>query len=306
VAPAGAEAERQSPQYLDATHTPSESQVYSVMYRETQSKGVGERYFGPKELMAKTGIRSDRTIRRAIDGLLEKLSIEIVTFRQGDPLGPLYRVYRPKEIERRRRDAGIEIHPQSKKIITPAITGVGAGVATGVGAGGSDRGSSDRGTPATPTGVTGVADAGASIKYRNTIGGDGQSAAGSSSNSARAVADDEAFAGLRSAMAGETGREVSAAALAELDELLTAEFKLAAGRADGVSAPAAFFAEHLRRRLWKKDKRQLDGEEKSVGGGQAGAAKVDAARCPDCFGTGMWYPEGFEKGVARCQHTHLL
>jgi hypothetical protein len=98
---------------------------------------------------------------------------------------------------------------------------------------------------------------------------------------------------------------VEASALAELDELLTSEFKLAAGRADGVSAPGAFFAEHLRRRLWKKEKRQLEEEGKAVGGRQSAAAKVDASKCPDCFGTGMYYPEGFEKGVARCGHARL-
>lgn len=33
--------------------------------------------------------------------------------------------------------------------------------------------------------------------------------------------------------------------------------------------------------------------------------KVDASRCPDCFGSGMWYPGGFDKGVARCSHEKL-
>lgn len=33
--------------------------------------------------------------------------------------------------------------------------------------------------------------------------------------------------------------------------------------------------------------------------------KVDISDCPDCFGTGMWYPEGFDKGVARCRHERL-
>jgi hypothetical protein len=116
--------------------------------------------------------------------------------------------------------------------------------------------------------------------------------------------DDEAFAGLRSAMAAETGRGVPAAALAELDEMLTAEFKLAAGRAQSISSPGSFFAEHLRRRLWKKEKAQLDREGKSdVQGSQL---KVDSSKCPDCFGTGMYYPEGFEKGVAKCPHAQLL
>ena len=33
--------------------------------------------------------------------------------------------------------------------------------------------------------------------------------------------------------------------------------------------------------------------------------KVEASQCPDCFGTGMWYPQGYEKGVARCAHDKL-
>jgi hypothetical protein len=111
--------------YLDATHTASEQRIYSIMYRETFSKGQRERHFGFKELCVKTGIRSDRTIRRALDGLQEKLSVEIVSYFHGSPLGPRYRVYDPKEILRRRKTAGIEIDPQSKRIVS---TGVGTGV----------------------------------------------------------------------------------------------------------------------------------------------------------------------------------
>jgi hypothetical protein len=28
--------------------------------------------------------------------------------------------------------------------------------------------------------------------------------------------------------------------------------------------------------------------------------------CPDCKGTGYWYPQGTEKGVARCRHENLV
>jgi hypothetical protein len=34
-------------------------------------------------------------------------------------------------------------------------------------------------------------------------------------------------------------------------------------------------------------------------------ARKDYSECPDCFGTGMWYPEGYEKGVAKCRHEKL-
>lgn len=32
---------------------------------------------------------------------------------------------------------------------------------------------------------------------------------------------------------------------------------------------------------------------------------VDASACPDCNGTGFWYPNGTDKGVARCAHLKL-
>jgi hypothetical protein len=101
----------------------------------------------------------------------------------------------------------------------------------------------------------------------------------------------------------------------DLAELLITELRIAAGRTTVSSVPA-FLAEHLRRRLWKVDKgspllsRQrasggpVEAQERASGGGAE--HKRDASKCPDCFGTGMWYPEGFDKGVARCQHSKLL
>ncbi len=91
----------------------------------------------------------------------------------------------------------------------------------------------------------------------------------------------------------------------ELASVLVTELKIAAGRTTVSSAPA-FLAEHLRRRLWKKEKRQLDAETASEGKSARGEALVkNPADCPDCFGAGMYYPEGFERGVARCQHLKL-
>ena len=121
--------------------------------------------------------------------------------------------------------------------------------------------------------------------------------------------DDEAFAlfiaQLREAAREITGREPTAGEAkrwGELAELLVTELKIAAGRTTVSNVPA-FLTEHLRRRLWKKEKRQLEEEGKSGSG--APEARVDASKCPDCFGTGMWYPGGFEKGVARCGHEKL-
>lgn len=35
------------------------------------------------------------------------------------------------------------------------------------------------------------------------------------------------------------------------------------------------------------------------------AKTVDASRCPDCHGTGYYYPRGTQHGVTRCKHEHL-
>ena len=38
----------------------------------------------------------------------------------------------------------------------------------------------------------------------------------------------------------------------------------------------------------------------------SGASEAaDASQCPDCSGTGFWYPEGPERGVAKCSHKSL-
>jgi len=124
--------------------------------------------------------------------------------------------------------------------------------------------------------------------------------------------DDEAFARhnarFRQAVKEITGKEPSVAEAERWDQLadlLVMELKIAAGRTTVSNVPA-FLTEHLRRRLWKKEKRQVEAESLSSGQhGQAAAFTEDISKCPDCFGAGMWYPEGFEKGVARCRHEKL-
>jgi hypothetical protein len=104
-----------------------------------------------------------------------------------------------------------------------------------------------------------------------------------------------------------TGKAISPAETSkylELAEVLITELRIAAGRTTVSSVPA-FLTEHLRRRLWKKEKRQIEEEGKSEVGKQGSREVADPSKCPDCFGTGMWYPEGFERGVARCRHEKL-
>ncbi|MFL6257221.1 MAG: hypothetical protein ACJ74T_19610 [Pyrinomonadaceae bacterium] len=100
-----------------------------------------------------------------------------------------------------------------------------------------------------------------------------------------------------------TGKNLSVDKWAEVWDVLITELKIAAGRTTVSSVPA-FLAEHLRRRLWKTDKKQLaaaTGEPAAIGN----TPKADPKNCPDCFGTGMYYPEGFDKGVAKCVHEKL-
>jgi hypothetical protein len=101
-----------------------------------------------------------------------------------------------------------------------------------------------------------------------------------------------------------TGREASAneyRKLLELVEVLSLEAKIAAGRTT-VSSAAPFLAEHLRRRLFKKDKEQMSVETSAT---EPTEPAIDAGKCIDCSGTGWYYPEGKEKGIARCKHLHL-
>jgi hypothetical protein len=144
-----------------------------------------------------------------------------------------------------------------------------------------------------------------SVESKGTFGGPNTSFKTKDINT-----DDEAFAGFAAAVrktAKEiTGKEPTRAEAkrwTEVAEVLMTELRIAAGRTTVSSVPA-FLAEHLRRRLWKKEKRQIEAEAAEQKASSS-TQKIDASQCPDCFGTGMYYPEGFDKGVARCTHLKL-
>ena len=124
--------------------------------------------------------------------------------------------------------------------------------------------------------------------------------------------DDAALAGLiaelKSTAKELTGKEISASESdrwRELAQVLMAELKIAAARTTVSSVPA-FLAEHLRRRLWKIDKKQARAEGRELPDEAVRQAQtVDASKCPECGGSGWWYPEGEAKGVAKCKHEKL-
>jgi hypothetical protein len=91
----------------------------------------------------------------------------------------------------------------------------------------------------------------------------------------------------------------------ELADLLVTELKIAAGRTTVSNVPA-FITEHLRRRLWKVDKkRATEIAVEPVQGSQPALSYEEKRLCPDCAGTNFWYPEGPDKGVAKCRHSKL-
>ena len=125
--------------------------------------------------------------------------------------------------------------------------------------------------------------------------------------------DDEAFAKfaqiIQDATKQITGKRLNPLdkeKLGELAELLATELKIAAARTTNVSSVPAFLTEHLRRRLWKMDKKQASEEGRSeISPAKPILSSAQARNCPDCGGSGMYYPEGYEKGVAKCRHERL-
>ena len=124
--------------------------------------------------------------------------------------------------------------------------------------------------------------------------------------------DDAALAAmnktLKSAAKEITGKELLATdgdRWNELAEVLVAELKIAAARTTVSNVPA-FLAEHLRRRLWKIDKKQARAEGRELPDEPTSQVpNVDASKCTDCGGSGWWYPDGEGKGVAKCKHANL-
>ncbi|MGB7925194.1 MAG: hypothetical protein WCF57_18285 [Pyrinomonadaceae bacterium] len=125
--------------------------------------------------------------------------------------------------------------------------------------------------------------------------------------------DDAALAGLY-AVLKEAATEVTGKGLSpsdrdrwrELGEVLATELKIAATRTTVSSAPS-FLTEHLRRRLWKKDKSQLQAEAAAASRAtpKPTFSVEQIAKCPDCGGSGFFYPQGYEGGVAKCKHEKL-
>jgi DNA-binding CsgD family transcriptional regulator len=93
---------------VSLSHTPIEQTVYAAMLASALARS-SESSFTTRELISLTGVQSATTIRRALDGLLGKLSIERVTRTNGNGKRAEvrgYRVYTPVEVISRRKQNG--------------------------------------------------------------------------------------------------------------------------------------------------------------------------------------------------------
>jgi hypothetical protein len=262
-------------------HFPGTSyKLYNALYQRTRGAVVPVRTIQAtkRELMEWSNIKSKNTIAVNLQILLAngwlRRDLEV-----GDHGGSVYEIYTPEEVLSSSRPDPTQVDPTQPNPTQKL---------------GLD-----------PTQFLGWVGLGKTIENKGTSAIPKTSFKTSTEN-----IDDEAFAAhvalLRQATKEVTGKEPSTADVdrwREVAEVLVTELKIAAGRTNVSSVPA-FLAEHLRRRLFKKDQKQLAREEAEMATTPT-SRKVDASKCPDCFGTGMYYPEGFDKGVTRCPHSKL-
>jgi hypothetical protein len=259
----------------------SSKKLYDALYLRTRGAVVPTRSVRAKkkEMMRWAGIGSENTMDAHLRHFL-KVGLLKRSFEAGDNAGAVYEVLIPEEL-----GDPTPPHPTPPQVTPPQPT------------------SGQKLAPGSPQKL-GWGEVSQTIENTASSG-----APKTSFKTNTEKDDDEAFARLlarlRQATRDVTGRERSAGDAErweQLADLLITELKIAAGRTTVSSVPA-FLTEHLRRRLWKKDKKQIAEEGKAES--PQSAVGVDASKCPDCFGTGMYYPEGFERGVARCGHQQL-
>jgi hypothetical protein len=99
---------------LDGSFTPSESRVYSVIYKKSIEKKTPTLRIGLKELRELTGL-SDKTVRVAIHSLEKKLSLKVIEPSLG-VYGRMFSVPSPGDILKAWVRAGLEIDPTTKRV----------------------------------------------------------------------------------------------------------------------------------------------------------------------------------------------
>jgi DNA-binding CsgD family transcriptional regulator len=99
---------------LALSHTPIEHELYEAMLFETKSGRCRSVTFSLRRLMEVTGLTSYSTVRRALRGLLMKLSIENQTLANNGKRtgGTTFFIYYPEEIFDRRLSSGLTPFPK--------------------------------------------------------------------------------------------------------------------------------------------------------------------------------------------------
>jgi len=95
------------------SHTALESRLYAAMLLATDSSRAGSEIFTARRLMEMTGISSLSTIRRGLEGLVAKFSVERGTRSNGNGSRDhsiAYRVFTPEQVIARRDERGVKTY----------------------------------------------------------------------------------------------------------------------------------------------------------------------------------------------------
>jgi hypothetical protein len=259
-------------------------QLYDYLYSRTRGAIVPARFARiPTNQVMKGAGMTRHTFRAHIHRLISFGLIEVEE-KPGEHGGNIYTVYLPEEVEANRDDSR---HRGDK----------------------SDRGHTGDKVPGVQGSQAHPGDRGISVGFIEVSSNPKTSYKTNTERSDDDAALAEMVAALKSATKEITGRDIVASESGrwkELSDVLIAELKIAAARTTVSSVPS-FLAEHLRRRLWKIDKKQarVEGRELPDETSSTQQSILDASSCPDCGGSGWWYPEGESKGVAKCKHEKL-
>ncbi len=93
------------------SHTSVEQRLYAAMLIAAEGNGQSPQPLTARQLIGMSGIRSLSTVRRGLEGLISKLSIERVRRVNGNPARETavrYRVYLPEEVIGRRNERGLQ------------------------------------------------------------------------------------------------------------------------------------------------------------------------------------------------------
>jgi DNA-binding CsgD family transcriptional regulator len=95
------------------SHTALESRLYAAMLLATDSSRAASEIFTARRLMEMTGISSLSTIRRGLEGLVAKLSVERGSRSNGNGARDhsiAYRVFTPEQVIARRNERGVDTY----------------------------------------------------------------------------------------------------------------------------------------------------------------------------------------------------